>query len=186
MDLAEPDHRHADQGWRASLFDRRTRRDRHRRPYLRTKRTIGLGGHVKREVEAHLAAVCQADPYLRKHPVRFEWILDADCAEVSADHPFVASFQAPPRRRGSIRACPVSAPTATSVCQPGSGSPRPSILVRATPLNRINRTSASRSVTLSTAPRRSRSQFTAGAGHFCDCRGGCTQQARGSNGAEAN
>ena len=54
------------------------------------KDEFGLGGHVKREVEAHLAAVCQADPYLRKHPVRVEWILDADCAEVSADHPFVA------------------------------------------------------------------------------------------------
>lgn len=48
---------------------------------------------MKREVEAHLAAVCQADPYLRKHPIRVDWILDADCAEVSADHPFVASFQ---------------------------------------------------------------------------------------------
>jgi acetylornithine deacetylase len=30
------------------------------------KDEFGLGGHVKREVEAHLAAVCQADPYLRK------------------------------------------------------------------------------------------------------------------------
>ena len=41
------------------------------------KDEFGLGGHVKQEVEAHLAAVCQADPYLRKHPVRMEWILDA-------------------------------------------------------------------------------------------------------------
>ena len=48
---------------------------------------------MKREVEAHLAAVCQADPYLRKYPVRVDWIVDADCAEVSADHPFVGAFQ---------------------------------------------------------------------------------------------
>jgi acetylornithine deacetylase len=57
------------------------------------KDEFGLGGHVKREVEAHLAAVCQTDPYLRKRPVRVEWILDADCGEVAADHPFVAAFQ---------------------------------------------------------------------------------------------
>lgn len=57
------------------------------------KDEFGLGGHVKREVEAHVAAVCQADPYLRERPARVEWILDADCAEVPADHPFVAAFQ---------------------------------------------------------------------------------------------
>ncbi|TFF24805.1 ArgE/DapE family deacylase [Jiella endophytica] len=57
------------------------------------KDEFGLGGHVKREFEAHVAAVCQADPYLRKKPARVEWILDADCAEVPADHPFVAAFQ---------------------------------------------------------------------------------------------
>ncbi|RWR27066.1 ArgE/DapE family deacylase [Sinirhodobacter populi] len=52
-----------------------------------------LGGHVKREFEEHIAAVCQADPYLRAHPARVEWILDADCAEVPADHPFVRLMQ---------------------------------------------------------------------------------------------
>jgi len=52
-----------------------------------------MGGHVKREVEAHVAAVCQADPYLRMHPARVEWFLDADCAEVPAEHPFVSTFQ---------------------------------------------------------------------------------------------
>lgn len=57
------------------------------------KDEFGLGGHVKREIEAHVAAVCQADPYLKEHPARVEWILDADCAEVPADHPFVESFQ---------------------------------------------------------------------------------------------
>ena len=52
-----------------------------------------LGGHVKREFEDHIAAVCQADPYLREHPVRIEWILDADCAEVPAEHDFVRAMQ---------------------------------------------------------------------------------------------
>ena len=55
---------------------------------------------MKREVEAHLAAVCQADPYLRKHPIRVEWILDADCAEVAADHLFVTAFQGAASRAG--------------------------------------------------------------------------------------
>ncbi|MBH0238948.1 M20 family metallopeptidase [Methylobrevis albus] len=52
-----------------------------------------LGGHVKREFEEHIAALCQADPYLREHPARIEWILDADCAEVPADHDFVRLMQ---------------------------------------------------------------------------------------------
>jgi acetylornithine deacetylase len=53
----------------------------------------GLGGHVKREVEEHIQAVCQADPYLRRRPARIEWVLDADCTEVSVDHPFVGILQ---------------------------------------------------------------------------------------------
>ena len=57
------------------------------------KDDYGLGGIVKQEVEAHIAAVCQADPYLRQNPARIEWILDADCAEVPADSPFVQLFQ---------------------------------------------------------------------------------------------
>ena len=57
------------------------------------KDDFGLGGHVKREIEAHVRHVCQADPYLREHPARIEWILDADCAEVPADSPFVTLFQ---------------------------------------------------------------------------------------------
>jgi acetylornithine deacetylase len=57
------------------------------------KDELGMGGHVKREVEAHIAAVCQADPYLRAHPARIEWFLDADCAEVPAEHPFVQTLQ---------------------------------------------------------------------------------------------
>lgn len=57
------------------------------------KDDFGMGGTVKREVEEHVRHVCQADPYLRQHPARIEWILDADCAEVPADHPFIGVFQ---------------------------------------------------------------------------------------------
>jgi acetylornithine deacetylase len=57
------------------------------------KDEFGLGGNVKREVEGHLACICQSDPYLRQHPARIEWILDADCAEVPPDHPFIATMQ---------------------------------------------------------------------------------------------
>ncbi|WP_102224809.1 M20 family metallopeptidase [Acidimangrovimonas sediminis] len=54
---------------------------------------VNLGGRVKREIEEHIARICEADPYLRKVPARVEWILDADCAEVPQDHPFVTAFQ---------------------------------------------------------------------------------------------
>jgi acetylornithine deacetylase len=57
------------------------------------KDEFGLGGKVKREIEDHVFNICQADPYLRRHPARVEWILDADCAEVPADNPFIAVFQ---------------------------------------------------------------------------------------------
>ena len=57
------------------------------------KDDYGLGGAVKREVEEHIVAVCRADPYLRRKPARVEWILDADCAEVPTDHPFVGVLQ---------------------------------------------------------------------------------------------
>jgi acetylornithine deacetylase len=53
----------------------------------------GLGGHVKREIEDHLARICQTDPFLARHPARVEWILDADCAEVPADSPFLAVME---------------------------------------------------------------------------------------------
>lgn len=57
------------------------------------KDEFGLGGNVKREIEEHVFNICQADPYLRRHPARVEWILDADCAEIPADDPFVEIFQ---------------------------------------------------------------------------------------------
>ncbi|WP_430252228.1 hypothetical protein [Neorhizobium sp. DAR64860/K0K1] len=57
------------------------------------KDEFALGGLVKREIEEHVRNVCQADPYLRQHPARVEWILDADCTEIPADSPFVSIFQ---------------------------------------------------------------------------------------------
>jgi len=52
----------------------------------------GVGGIVKREVEAHLVRLAQVDPWLAEHPPRVEWILDADCAEVKTDHPIINTF----------------------------------------------------------------------------------------------
>ena len=135
------------------------------------KDEFGLGGHVKREVEAHLAAMCQVDPYLRKHPLRIDWILDADCAEVSADHPFVAVFQnavsevgLDPRLSGFGAHSDIGLPTGlgrTPTVNFGPGDPAQS----------ISRTSASPSAILWIARRRSHSRFTTGAGGFRNCRG---------------
>ena len=52
----------------------------------------GVGGAVRREVEAYVAALSQVDPFLAQCPPRVEWILDADCAEVTPDHPLVDTF----------------------------------------------------------------------------------------------
>ncbi|WP_457588992.1 M20 family metallopeptidase [Ensifer canadensis] len=66
------------------------------------KDELGLGGKVKREIEDHVFNICQADPYLRLHPARVEWILDADCAEIPADNPFLDVF------RGAVAAANLS------------------------------------------------------------------------------
>lgn len=57
------------------------------------KDQYGLGSKVKHEVEEHVRRVCEIDPWLRQRPARVEWILDADCAEVSTSHPFVSTFE---------------------------------------------------------------------------------------------
>ncbi|MCB8883529.1 ArgE/DapE family deacylase [Acidisoma cellulosilytica] len=63
--------------------------------YLPVERdALGRGSHVAAEVDAFLAQICQADPYLRAHPARIEWFLDADCTEVPSDHAFVTCLQA--------------------------------------------------------------------------------------------
>lgn len=68
------------------------------------KDEMGMGGHVRREVEQAIADISKADPYLRAHPVRVEWILDADCAEIPADHPFVTTFQSAVAAAGGVSA----------------------------------------------------------------------------------
>ncbi len=49
----------------------------------------GVGGAVRRELEAYVGTLAQVDPWLARHPPRVEWILDADCAEVKPDHPII-------------------------------------------------------------------------------------------------
>ena len=128
-----------------------TRRDCHRRPVspARGKDEFGLGGHVKREVEAHPGgglpgrsvspqAINSGSIGLPTRIVR----------RVSADHPFVASFPDRDfegrRARFSWPGSGILAPTATSVCRLGSdGRRRWSISVPAIRLNPINRTSTS-------------------------------------------
>lgn len=47
----------------------------------------GLGGNVKREIEERLNTVASADRWLRENPLDYDWFVDADCSEVSVDHP---------------------------------------------------------------------------------------------------
>lgn len=46
-----------------------------------------LGGNVKAELEAYFGEMAAEDEWLREHPPRVEWLVDADCAETPADHP---------------------------------------------------------------------------------------------------
>ena len=58
--------------------------------YLPSERDEKLvGGRVKREIEQFVAAVAATDEWLAEHPPEIEWLVDADCAETDADHPFV-------------------------------------------------------------------------------------------------
>src|SRR5690554_2090906 len=58
--------------------------------YLPAERDeMGLGSHVKHEIENFVQQAVQSDAWLREHPPEVEWLLDADCAETPADHPFV-------------------------------------------------------------------------------------------------
>lgn len=51
--------------------------------------TGGLGGTVAAEIEREIAAIANGDAWLATHPPTVEWILDADCAEVGLDHPWI-------------------------------------------------------------------------------------------------
>ena len=53
-----------------------------------------LGGRVKAEIEALVQRVAQTDPWLVENPPKLEWMIDADCGETPADHPFVECLSA--------------------------------------------------------------------------------------------
>jgi acetylornithine deacetylase len=67
-------------------------------PHERDER--GLGGKVKKELEEFFDAVGSKNPWLREHPARLEWLVDADCAETPADHPLVRLVHAAARETG--------------------------------------------------------------------------------------
>jgi len=59
--------------------------------YLPSERDEKLvGGHVKREIEEYVASVAATDAWLKENPPEIEWLVDADCAETDAAHPFVS------------------------------------------------------------------------------------------------
>jgi acetylornithine deacetylase len=61
--------------------------------YLPSERDeVGLGGRIKREIEAAVKSVADADPWLQLHPPVIEWFVDADCAEVEIGHPIVGTL----------------------------------------------------------------------------------------------
>ena len=51
-----------------------------------------LGGNIKRMIEEQMAKVAELDPWLKLNPPEIEWLVDADCAEVPSDHPFVGAM----------------------------------------------------------------------------------------------
>lgn len=50
------------------------------------------GSKVKKEIEDFVAAVAATNDWLKENPPHVEWMLDADCAETPADHPFVEAL----------------------------------------------------------------------------------------------
>ncbi|MGH2618102.1 MAG: ArgE/DapE family deacylase, partial [Thermomicrobiales bacterium] len=46
----------------------------------------GLGGRVKAELASYFHQIGQEHEWLREHPPRIEWLVDADCGETAGDH----------------------------------------------------------------------------------------------------
>lgn len=61
----------------------------------------GLGGRVKAELEEEFTRIAGQHDWLREHPPRIEWLVDADCAETSADHPLPRLMQEVARAAGA-------------------------------------------------------------------------------------
>lgn len=57
----------------------------------------GLCTATRREFEEFIARVAQTDGWLREHPPKVEWTLEANCGEVDEDHPFVDAFMSTAR-----------------------------------------------------------------------------------------
>jgi acetylornithine deacetylase len=53
-----------------------------------------LGGRVRRQIETFVREVAESDPWLREQGIGVEWLLDADCGEIPADHALVQACQA--------------------------------------------------------------------------------------------
>lgn len=60
----------------------------------------GLGAHVKAELERFFNEFAAQDEWLREHPPRIEWLIDADCAETPGDHPLTQAIHAAARLSG--------------------------------------------------------------------------------------
>ncbi|MHB8935921.1 ArgE/DapE family deacylase [Rectinema subterraneum] len=48
-----------------------------------------LGGKVKEEITEFVQAIAKTEPWLKEHPPKIEWLVDADCGETPIDNPFV-------------------------------------------------------------------------------------------------
>ena len=48
-----------------------------------------LGGKVKKELEDFFESISNTNPWLKEHPIKVEWLVDADCAETDVNDPFV-------------------------------------------------------------------------------------------------
>lgn len=52
----------------------------------------GLGTSVKKEFENYVRGIAECDPWLKLHPPKINWLLEANCGEVPMEHPFVDTF----------------------------------------------------------------------------------------------
>lgn len=62
--------------------------------YLPSERDeLGMGSRIKAEIQEFVDAVAATDPWLRENAPYIEWLVDADCGETPATHPFVGTFE---------------------------------------------------------------------------------------------
>lgn len=65
--------------------------------------TAGYGTHVMAEIQACLDAAAAADPWLRDHAPRLEWLCDFPPGELASDAALVRTVDAVARRQGATR-----------------------------------------------------------------------------------